>query len=430
MKKPIAVFYLIWSALIFSYAAPAQEPGGGGSNPFAQAKFVPDISLVMDASYTQRNHRDAVYHSLLMPGFSSVTAEHPALDHSGVNSRQGFNFNYAELVVSSVVDPYFDLFVVCDFGEDTFGIEEAYFTTRRLAWGLQLKGGKFLSHFGRLNAQHTHQWDFADAPLVYAAFFGESLLNEKGVRLTWVAPLDIYCMLGGEIFQGENPMSFGRSGFSDPKGVVTVQESGGPDLAVAYAKTSVDWETLTLLGGISYASGMTRLNQGLEQGTALSQADYGHTHVAGIDMTIKYLFDSIRCLTVQAEYLLRSRQGHHYRWAGEQGVIVNQWDSRQAGFYGQLIGRFSKRFRAGLRYDLLHLNDVEWDQVRQPHPERLPRLSAMAEYNPTEFSRLRIQYNHDTSRYEPSAGHSVRKPNRELALQINLAIGAHGAHAF
>jgi len=105
--------------------------------------------------------------------------------------------------------------------------------TRRLAWGLELKGGKFLSHFGRLNAQHTHQWDFADAPLVYAAFFGESLLNEKGVRLTWVTPLDMYCMLGGEIFQGENPMSFGRSGYSDQRGTVSVRESDGPDLALA-----------------------------------------------------------------------------------------------------------------------------------------------------------------------------------------------------
>jgi len=430
MKKPFTVLYFIWSALILSYAAPAQEPGGSGSNPFAQAKFVPDISLVMDASYTLRNHRDAVYQSLILPGFSSVTAERPALDHSGVNNRQGFNFNYAELVVSSVVDPYFDLFVVCDFGEDTFGIEEAYFTTRRLAWGLQLKGGKFLSHFGRLNSQHSHQWDFADAPMVYAAFFGESLLNEKGVRLTWVAPFDTYCMFGGEFLQGENPMSFGRSGFSDPSGAAIVKESDGPDLAVAYIKTSYDWETLTLLGGLSYASGMTRLNQGLELGAPLSQADYGRTHVAGLDLTIKYLFDSIRYLTAQAEYLSRSRQGNHYHWAGEEGVVIQRWKSRQAGFYGQLVGRFTKRVRAGLRYDLLHSNGVEWDHVRQSYPERLPRLSAMVEYNPTEFSRLRIQYNHDTSRYEPRAGRYVRKPVHELALQINLAIGAHGAHAF
>ena len=111
-------------------------------------------------------------------------------------------------------------------------------------------------------------------------------------------------------------------------------------------------------------------------------------------------------------------------------MVIHPWDSRQAGFYGQLVGRFSKRCRLGLRYDLLHLNDVEWDHVRQPYPQSLPRLSAMVEYNPTEFSRLRIQYNHDMSRYEPSAGHYVRKFNRELVLQMNLAIGAHGAHAF
>jgi len=51
------------------------------------------------------------------------------------------------------------------------------------------------------------------------------------------------------------------------------------------------------------------------------------------------------------------------------------------------------------------------------------RISAMAEYNPTEFSRIRLQYNHDRS----MPGHKI---NREWVLQFIFGIGAHAAHAF
>ena len=61
---------------------------------------------------------------------------------------------------------------------------------------LQIKGGKFLSHFGRINEQHGHYWDFTDPPLVYAVFYGDEMLNEIGARLTRVPPLDWYLMLG------------------------------------------------------------------------------------------------------------------------------------------------------------------------------------------------------------------------------------------
>ncbi len=430
MKKQIAFFYIITSLLPCLRQTNAQETAGGAANPFAQAKFVPDISLVMDASYVHRNHRNAGYNGLLLPGFSRINTINPMLDHESMNVNQGFNLNYAELVVFSVVDPYFDLFINFDFSEDGVDIEEAYFTTRRLAWGLQVKGGRFLSHFGRINAQHTHQWDFCDAPLIYGAVFGESMLNEKGIRLTWVAPLDTYIMLGGEISQGENASSFGCSGFSDAGGAVSVRESNGPNLGVAYVKTSFDYENLTFLLGVSYASGMTRLNQGLEKGVPQSQADYGRTHIAGADMTVKYLFDSIRSLSFQAEYLLRNSSGDHYQINDGGSTHKNSFEKQQGGFYAQITGRFSKRLRLGLRCDLIHLNDIQLDHVKQDYPESLPRYSAMAEYNPTEFSRLRLQYNHDQRRYTLTSSGYGRKSNRELVLQINLAIGAHGAHAY
>jgi hypothetical protein len=45
------------------------------------------------------------------------------------------------------------------------------------------------------------------------------------------------------------------------------------------------------------------------------------------------------------------------------------------------------------------------------------------EFNPTEFSRLRLQYNYDRAARDGET-------NNEVFLQLILAIGAHGAHPF
>ncbi len=50
------------------------------------------------------------------------------------------------------------------------------------------------------------------------------------------------------------------------------------------------------------------------------------------------------------------------------------------------------------------------------------RVSAMFDWNPSEFSRLRLQYAWDDARL------SVR--DRQLMLQYLYSIGAHGAHKF
>lgn len=51
------------------------------------------------------------------------------------------------------------------------------------------------------------------------------------------------------------------------------------------------------------------------------------------------------------------------------------------------------------------------------------RLTGALEFNPSEFSRIRLQYNHDRS--DPDAS-----PNDEWFLQFILGIGAHAAHQF
>lgn len=401
---------------------PGQESTG---NPFAQAKFVPDISLILDRPFVYRDLEDALYGSLFLPGFSHAGRGTRATELSAANLEQGFNLNYAELSLASVVDPYFDLFTVFQLSPEGFAIEEAFFSTRRLPAGLQVKGGKFLSHFGRINSQHDHYWDFATAPLVQAAFFGGNL-GELGARLAWVAPLDLYLELAVEVLQGDNEMSFGRRGFTI--GDFSVPNVRAPGLMVVTAKSSFDLGNLTVLAGLSNAAGGSRRGPDLAEG--VEAAFTGKADVFGADLTIKYLFDSIRYLALQAEVIGRASSGDQYdldtggKWErlGHRG--------RQAGIYAQTIGRLNQRLRLGTRLDLIWKNDMRLAGVRQALPNNLARYTAMGEWNPTEFSRLRLQYTYDRSRHEEAGGQWLRRPVHELMLQVNITIGAHGAHAF
>jgi len=75
-------------------------------------------------------------------------------------------------------------------------------------------------------------------------------------------------------------------------------------------------------------------------------------------------------------------------------------------------------------------NDVSLGGIDQHIPSNLPRYSAMIEYSPTEFSRLRLQLDRDESRYVQTNGGWSQQPYTQIILQANFIIGAHGAHAF
>ncbi|MEX1276692.1 MAG: hypothetical protein WEB62_05020 [Bacteroidota bacterium] len=402
----------------------AQEEGSGTQSvqgsPFSQAKFVPDISLILDCSYLHRSVSDEQYAGLHLPGF--------AHSHEHSLPHEGFNLNYAEITFYSIVDPYFELFAVCHLSEEHFHLEEAYWLTRKFPTGFQLKAGKFLSSLGRTNELHTHYWDFADRPLVHQAFFGDEGLNEIGARVTWVAPTDIYLLLGGEILMGENEGSFGRAGFQHPQDDLHVADVKGPALFVGYVETSVDIGDAAVLASFSGAHGKSRNDEEFSSGAVNSSAMSGHTTVLGCDLTMKYLIDAIRYLSFQSEYLWRSTRGTLYSYALVPPVVQSSLEKNQSGFYAQAVMKFGLRTRGGIRVDYLQQNEILEAGWQRDLPEGLPRYSCMVEYNPTEFSRIRLQYTCDRSKSDNVNG--SRPTIHELNLQVNLAIGAHGAHSF
>jgi len=392
------------------------------SSPFSQAKFVPDISLILDCSYLHRNVSDEQVSGLFLPGFVEST------EHS--LPRDGFNLNYAEITFYSIVDPYFELFAVCHLSEEHFHLEEAYWLTKKLPAGFQLKAGKFLSSFGRINELHTHYWDFADRPLVHEAMFGDEGLNEIGARVTWVAPTEIYLLLGGEVLMGANEASFGRTGFLMAQENIHVSSVKGPGLFVGYLESSVDIGDASVLVRLSGAHGTTRSDQDFSSGAPNSRALSANTTLLGGALTVKHTLDAIRYISFQSEYLWRHTDGTSYSLDLTQQLHRSALENRQSGFYAQAVAKFDLRMRGGVRFDLLQGNEIVENGRRRDLPESLPRFSGMIEFNPTEFSRVRLQYNYDLSRYSETNQQLNRTTVHELSLQVNLAIGAHGAHSF
>ena len=113
-------------------------------------------------------------------------------------------------------------------------------------------------------------------------------------------------------------------------------------------------------------------------------------------------------------------------------ALTDGYGSRQDAWYVQGVYQFTPRWRTGLRYDYLDSGSTSIGLVRSgeltladfpsleaatPH-----RVSMMVDWSPSEFTRLRAQYNWDNARDTST--------DEQWLLQYIYAIGAHGAHKF
>jgi hypothetical protein len=403
---------LITAALLLTTALSAEEKS-----------FLSKVSLIGDFSLVD-NSKDTKH--LSVPGFTHAHGSDSGHSHASLNEKDGLNLNYAELSLSSSVDNYVDLTAIFHLSEDDFEIEELYATTKGLPANLNLKVGKFLSDFGRLNVQHHHYWNFADQPLIYNVFLGEHGLNEKGLALNWIAPTPFYLNFGAEVFNGENESSFGRDAITHPDDEedVVFKESDQGSLKVGYIKTSTDIGNLTLLGGVSIAKGDARINHLSDDEEP--HAFGGDTTLKGADLTLKYKLGSYSDITLTSEYLQREMDGKKLTKSGSTWITPTL-KKEQAGYYSELVYKHNNTWRYGIRVDKVTKNDVIANSVNQNKPDDLKKHTAMIEYNFNEFNRLRLQYSEDKSLYNED---DKAVTNSKVILQWNLVIGSHGAHSF
>ena len=358
-----------------------EQKNSNRSASFSQNAYLPDIALILNMSVQSRNLSNDDYEKVAMPGFIDS-----GKIHLPFNKNRGFNFNYAEVAMHSVVDPYFEAFANFHLHPDEFEIGEAYIQTTALPYSLRVKAGKFKSSFGRINNKHQHSWNFDSQPLIYKGLFAPDAISDAGIQLQWIAPTDTYIMFGTEAMQGTNGRSFGNSSENN--------------LYIAYLKSSIDMgEDLSVLAGLSYAHG--------------KNSSSNATDIYGIDITFREQLGSYSALVWQNEYLQRDKE------------LATTTD-KQAGLYSELIYQYNNSYSFGARYDLITKNDTDLSTYSGVDTENLERYTAKIDYHPFPMSRLRLSYTYDKSKV--IAGE--RKDINEVMLTLNIAAGAHGAHDY
>lgn len=403
--------------------------------------FNPQMSVILDGNYYHDGlggEGATLVGEAYQPGSGHGHEEESHEGHGHGETSNGFNFREAEFIFSATVDPYFDATanVVVD-GDGNVDLEEAWFQTRDLPYGLKVKGGKFLSDFGYINRQHPHQWDFADQNLAYLNLLGDHGLQDTGLQLTWLPETPFYTLLGVELAQG-NQERLGVTLDGEEQSEYGLDEtSNGPRLWTAFARVSPDLgydHALQL--GVSYAHNTQ--HQGIFEAEHDHDGDHGgdeehgssgYEGDAGIwGLDLVYKFDGEgdyghRDFKLQTEYL-RSTKNTRIR-SGDEDLVGSPLDFTSDGLYVQGVYGIFPKLKLGVRYDVFGLTNKISGAVSESFGSS-DRWSANLTWDLTEYSRLRAQY----ARSDILVAEDERERFDAFYLQFLMSLGAHGAHTF
>ena len=432
------------TSVVTSATAPTASPGPGvTATPPSGAFPTTDTSVVTStpetisstgagASLTQpitigggKNYMNISFDGLFALAYSSARDLNDIEVGDHDPQQRGFNARNIELALNGAVDPYFEGFANIVFkldndNETEVEVEEAFMQTTSLPFNLQLKAGQFFAAFGRLNPVHPHAWEFVDTSLVNGLFLGPDGLRGVGAQISWTLPLPWYSQLifasqngrGGTGFSFRNPGDDGM--FFDR--ITTDREARGLQdfVWIPRWENSVDLTpTQVVLAGVSGAFGSNET--GANSRTQIYGADFLYkwksSHAEGGFPFVKW----------QTEFMYRRFQAG--RGANESFPVAETF--HDWGLYSQVLWGFKKGWVAGIRGDFIDMQDSEFtdDLDRQSRW----RISANLTWYPTEFSKIRLQYNQDF--LEKNFFLSARQVE-SIFLQFEFILGSHGAHKF
>ena len=378
-------------------AAPAPPASGEGA-------YNPAIALILSGTYGQLKQDTAIP----ITGF--------AMSANNTGYTQGFSLKESELGIAANIDPQFRGIATIALDPDGgLAVENAFVQTTALGNGLNFKMGRYFSGLGYLNEQHAHAWDFVDQPLVYRTLW-DNQLGEDGVQLKWLAPTDTFIEIGGELGRGRGfPGSDRQRKNGAGSGVLFAHV--GDDVGVSHS-----WRA-------GFSMHQTRRENAISTVGAVSNSFTGDSKTAGLDFIWKYAPNGNVKETnfkLLGEYFRRREKGLlTYDTAGAN--ITDSYAATQSGWYVQSVYQFMPRWRTALRYDQLdsgtaQIGALNSANVVSNYGFTPKRTTLMLDFNPSEFSRLRLQVAQDKSRQGLT--------DHQLFLQYVMSLGAHGAHQF
>jgi hypothetical protein len=398
-SPPAASATALPSPTVVPEAGPPADTTPGGGNWSAQqgarapggSLLNPALSFILDGSFGYYGQHVGDFAALGLP---------PAGDDPSF-SRQGFDVQEIELAAQSAIDPYFEGAVFLTIPNLTgLEVEEAYLVTTALPLNLQIKAGTFRSQFGRNNGQHLHVQFFTRRPLMTALLFGADGLRGPGAQASVLLPLPWFATLYAEAFSIAAP--------DDLEGVSTF--GGGVRLTPENLTYTAELEQFfelaeshSLLVGLNFATGRSVDCVAAAPCYPLT-LDGPRSYLYGADLYYKW-----KPANVAQSYA-------SFQWTTEfyARTLADGGPTEGAG-YSEAVVQLARRFYLGGRFDLTGL----------PSGPDVPRRyggAASITFAPSECSRLRL--------YAQELGGPGVVATTVGFLQVEYAMGAHGAHPF
>ena len=389
--RQISYFAGAWLAAAAALAQDAPAPTSTpppepATTPVPSTTPVPAPAPEPPAPAVAPSGGSAVNPTFFNPAIAVIGNFLASVGHNPVQPSPAFQVEESEISFQAVVDPYARADLFLSFTNDGVEVEEGYVTFLTLPWDMQAKAGKFKVQFGKINTLHLHVLPWADEPLPYQNL----LFQEQGD--TWAAEgisLSKLIELPGDTF-------------SEVYGQV-LDNSTGVDLFTSPNK-----------GDLTY-NGQYRIFRDLGDDSNVEASfsyAYGHNGTTPTDTT--------NLQNAALVYRWKPLQGRPYR-----SLIIRSeyfWSNREQpnglqkaqGFFAGADWQLARQWYTGVRYEF---SDRANDAVM-----RDKGYAATLTFMPSEFSVIRGEFRQRV--YAPGI-----KAN-EGFLQIQFAIGAHGAHPF
>ena len=370
----------------------------------AQSNVNPDISLIGTFNTYTNFIKDS-------PEYGKLNFEMPSF----------------ELFIDGYLNPYARATANIAFEDEQFNAEEIYANiVRGLPLDIQIKAGKYLLKFGKLNLLHPHAWPFINRPLYHQIYFGEEGFNDIGANFSFILPTqDFYTTLDLGVYKGD--------AISNDTG-----DTGGED-SDPYDVRGNSPIFVGRLGSFFSIGDFNNLDVGLSSsyGIYAKSSFYIPDSVGfpsrmlkyfyeGLDFKFKYKPDSYTSLVIQGEAILNNRDV--IRGTDVEPVV------QTISTYGAFIYfdyQFFKQFSVGAKYDFTYgvigdepsINTLANDDINKTQG-----IEYWIGYYPIEETlALRLDAQHLFFDLEDNM---EGDPETTITLQLVFSLGPHKAHQF
>lgn len=300
-------------------------------------------------------------------------------DHDGNNTERNgmlnYQFNSIEIAANGNLNPYTRAdFYIANHGEG-FELEEGYVTfLRGLPLKMQVRAGKFLVDFGRLNMLHPHAYSFIDRPLIHRTLFGFDGFNDIGVNASFLLPTSFYSKLSLNVLAGD--MFEGHHHHAEEVAVEEEHDHEGRNSKEPTFSGRLNGffelgEAANLDLGFS---GFYGLHQKIEDE---DETEKLYTQMGAVDFKFKQKWSDYSSVSLIGELIFNKRDYHYETISGH----VTESRSNLGGF-GAIDFQFHKRFNIGGKFDYTPgIFDAQEDVDYGFVPEEALNNTAVARYD-------------------------------------------------